>query len=338
MSGQLAELLGSALTPVTRASTTAGARLGPVLAAVAAPVTVVVSGRRGVGKTTVVDALAPRFAARLVELPDVPPAACAESLRVTAEVHPDLLIHVAQQDLRSDELELLRGATSAWRLSPVDVVVLLLEPVAEADGAGTQARLTALAGRLGATGRHLVGQVVATASPGAAGDPFAALHAAVERHGDFVEARRVGEALALAAELVATQADAPWAADLRDELERVALVPAAHVVRERWALHQVLSGTAHLAPELVTDLVDLYLPNRGSGDTSSAAERRAALVERASRWRTEANRLAPLPAEVARVAVETCRMRLTGPVQHVGPIQPHRLASVPDAAQEVRHG
>jgi hypothetical protein len=253
---------------------------------------------------------------RIVELPDSAAEARSELLTAVAELRPDVLLHVTQQDLRTDELDLLEQATREWQLGPLDVVVVLL-PASRTPDAELQATWTALGRRGPAGGRPRYAQMILVPGGKAPGDRFGSVRSAVADLEPFVEARRAREVLRMADDLGGTGGD-DERGDLRDALERLALSPTAHAMRERWALEESISGRARLGDELREDLLGLYLPSTRAG--ARAADR----AGRATRWQAEVNHLPPLAAEVGRVAVRSYRMRaVVGPsddtpeVQHV---------------------
>ena len=306
----------------------------------AADVTVVVSGRRGVGKSTLVNGLVgsravdPRLTAedrpvqvvagrsgtaepmptavvpvaflarrRLIELPDRPSSDRAELLAAVGRAHPDVLVHVTRQDLRSDELDLLEDARCAWALDALDVLVVLLADGSDPDA---DARAATALGR--ASNSPLFGRVVHL--PGADGpaDRFLPVRAALTDAERFVEGRRAREVLAVLSEVGIAHADR-GGAELFEALEELALSPAAHLMRERWALEQVLGGRAQFDEDLRDALLALYLPS--GAPTGSTAP--------VHRWQTEVHALPPLAAEVARVVVRSVLLGRAGSRLDVDP-------------------
>jgi hypothetical protein len=307
-------------------------------ARLAADLTIVVAGRRGAGKTTLINALVgadvgvPMYSAddqpvrlvssrehagtdwlmttqmpspylqgrSLVELPEHASAERSGVLSMLSEWRPDVVVYIAPHELRADEAELIRRALREWRLGPPDVLVVLVDPATQAFSAESQRRLVTLRRRMLANQHRLFGQVVVM--DGCVDAVREALDS-VER---FVDARRAATGMRSVEDLAARSDDRAWSGLLMDDLERLSLAPETHVLRERWALDECLSQRAQAPTDLVRDLVDLTLahprPDSGGG----------ALAAVASRWLAEANRLPPRPAEVARIVVRTCQLRIAG--------------------------
>jgi energy-coupling factor transporter ATP-binding protein EcfA2 len=303
-------------------------------ARLAADVTIVVAGRRGAGKTTLVNALvgaevgvpmysaddqpvqlvswrehagpdwlqttrvtAPYLEGRsLLELPEHA-AGRSDILSMLSEWRPDVVVYVAPHQLRADEVELIGRAHREWRLGPPDVVVVLVDPATQAFAAESQERLVTLRRRMLADPHRPFAQVAVVDGS------VDAVREALTSTERFVDARRAATELRSVEELAARSDDRAWSGRLMDDLERLALAPETHVLRERWALDECLSQRAQAPTDLVRDLVALTLvPPRPSSDDALAAV--------ASRWLAEANRLPPRPAEVARIVVRTCQLRI----------------------------
>src|SRR4051812_23757758 len=168
MTASLASLVDALLDRAALAAPVVAAQIEAARELLRVDLTVVVTGRRGTGKTRLIDALfggeigvrdlaagdrpvevftsrqgaAVEWATtttvtapylqhrRVVELPDLPAVARSVVLLQVAELQPDVIVHVAHQRLRTDELDLLDRATQVWRLRPVDVVVALIDPAA----------------------------------------------------------------------------------------------------------------------------------------------------------------------------------------------------------------
>ncbi len=310
--------------------------------------TLVVTGRRGAGKTGLVNGLlgmavgARAFSAeqrrvevfsggdqvqewatstradstflegrRVVEVPDAAPAARPQLLDAVRELCPDVLVHVAHEDLRADEVELLRQCALAWGLGVAEVIVVLTDP------RGTRASsLEALRSTVESTHPQAAGQIVVEPllEPGRCLDTVSALEFA-ER---YAVARRTADALDAASTVSSDVDDSAWSARLQDDLEHVALSPECHVLRERWALDSALSGLTQLDKQMLADLRATYLlPVRTGMD-------RAGHLRRAARWQAEASRSAPRTAEVARTVVRSCQLRLAEPATSLRIQEPGR--------------
>lgn len=286
-------------------------RMDAVRDALAADVTVVVTGRRGCGKTTAVNSMlaaavgavgysvedrpvqiigareekavpwavatrvSPTVARgrRFVELPEHLSCPDSDGVRRVAGLAPDVVVHVTRGRLRSDETELLRRAQVEWRIQPLEVV-LVASP----------------ADRLGST-----------TSPEELPHRF---EAAMR----LVEAGRCRDVMNELPLLAARSDDAAWAGRLLDDLERVSLSVEAHVIRERWALEAALGHPDDVPEELRDDLLRLTL-----GGPGSAVGDAEALRARAAQWRAQLPLMAPLAAEVARVVTRTIQLRIGGP-------------------------
>lgn len=366
MTGRLTALVAELIRPAP--GSPGLGRLDAVRAHLAADLTVVVTGRRGVGKTRLINALVgsavaepgltahPRPVAlvtarpedapawveateipapfrqgrRFVEVPDQSADVAAATITQVAELRPDLVVHVARQPLRTDELELLEAAQEAWRLEPVDVVVVVDPDEAEPSGRQRLRRRVLAARR-----RPFTQVVLAGLGDAPEGDRAGAVETALRDAEPLVEARRARLALTALTAPGATQPDdGGWGRSLNDDIERLSLAPAAHAMRERWAIGESLNGRARLSPELRDDAVGLFLPFAvAESRRSDAGTRREELLARTSRWRAEANDLPPVGAEVARVVVQSCRIRLDATP---GVNQPdHRLQ--PAHPTEARH-
>jgi hypothetical protein len=371
MSAQLTSLVDAALVRAAAAAPAVRSQVEAARDLLRADLTVVVAGRRGTGKTRLIDSLvggsigvrrlavqdrpvelftaaedgAPGWVSttpvaapylehrRIVELPDLAAGLMTEAVQRVADLYPDVLLYVAQQHLRTDEFDLLDRATHEWRLGAPDVVVVLMDPATGSSTGDTTSALGGIRQRLLRTRQPRFAQVV-VAKPVSGANTVAIdpVSAAVRDVEPFIEARRAGEAMAVVAGLSATQSDMAWGADVSDDLERLTLSPTAHAMRERWALDECLSGRGQLSPELLADLVDLYLPSRSENHGVTAEARRAVLVSRAARWRTEAHQLPPRAAEVARIVVQSCRLRLAD-----GSAQTTEIRSVTTRTGEVDH-
>lgn len=323
MSGRLLALVAELARP---APGSPASRWDAVRALLGADLTIAVTGRRGVGKTRLVEALTAspvNRGRRFLELPDQAGPAIAATLAEVARAQPDLVVHVARRSPRTDELNLLEAAAEAWGLEPVDVVLLV-------DSADEDVRRRVLRAR-----RRPFSQVVrASLGPVPEGVGIDAVEAALRDGAPLAEARRALAALALLTGPGGTDSDAEWAGRLHDDVERLSFTPEAHAMRERWALGECLSGRARLSSELRDDAIGLLLPFAvPKGSSEDGGTRRKDLFARASRWHAETNALPPLAAEVARVVVRTCRIRLAAMPATAEPRD--RLG--PARSPEVRH-
>jgi len=316
----------------------ARSRLGAARDVVIADLTLVVTGRRGVGKTSLVNGLlgvtagtrdpsaqqrrvevfggsarVPEWATsthavssflvgrRVVEVPDVAPASRPQLLDALRKLRPDVLVYVAHENLRADEVDTIHQSALAWGLGVTEVIVVLTDP------SGDRATCVEdLRDAVESTHRQSVGQVVVESrlEPGPCRDTVRALELA-ER---YAVARRTAVALEAVATVSSEVDDPAWSARLRDDLERVALSPQCHVLRERWALDTALSGSAQLDEEMLGDLRATYLSPAVHAARGELV--RAGLLRRAARWQAEASRSAPRAAEVARTVVRSCQLRL----------------------------
>lgn len=316
----------------------ARARLGAARGLMIADLTLAVSGRRGVGKTSLVNGLlgvttgtrglsaqqrplevfggsdrVPEWATstralspflegrRVVEVPDFAPASRPQLLDAMRELRPDVLVYVAHEDLRADEVDTIHQSALAWGLGVSEVIVVLTDPLED-----RATYVEALRDVVESTHRQSVGQVVVESrlEPGRCRDTVRALELA-ER---YAVARRTAVVLEAVATVSLEVEDLAWSARLRDDLERVALSPHCHVLRERWALDTALSGLAQLDEEMLLDLRASYL-SPAIHDAGGELVR-ASLLRRAAKWQAEASRTSPRAAEVARTVVRSCQLRL----------------------------
>jgi hypothetical protein len=333
-------------------------------AAIGAEMTLVVAGRRGVGKTTLINGLldlevgVPRFSAedqpvqiisaadgqvrngavmthlpatllqgrRLIELPD---ASDGSSWRTAVELkdqNPDLLLYVAQQDLRRDELDLLQRSIDAWGLAPMDVLVVLIAPPWDGSVAGASGPLEFLGRRMVRSSPELFAQVIAIDALGTKFARFSPVSSRIARLERFCEARRTMSAVTIMADMATAQRSSAWAEVLRDAIERLQLAPEAHAINERWALEECLRGRTQLRSELRDDLIEFYLPAETSGaPVVDAAYGCELLTRRAARWRAEATRSSPRAAKVARIVVRSCQIRLDSSYTQQASIAPSNL-------------
>ena len=275
-------------------------------------ITIVVTGRRGAGKTTVVNELlserlgevgysaedrpAQFFASEVENTPTwgvatLVPAPVARGRRIvelpehmTADLlpreswaggPPDVLVHVTRQPLRSDELVLLDRVQGEWSLGPLQTLVV-----------GTHQPPHGFI----ATSREALPLQIE----------------AVER---LLDARRCHEVMQLLASLAARSDDRGWADRLVDDLERLSLTPQGHVLRERWALEVCLSRQADVPSTLRDAVVRLTV-----GPRTATPHGREALLAQAGHWRTQISLLPPLAAEVARVV--TRKLQLDAAATH----------------------
>ena len=315
--------------------------LQSILHAIKADVTVVVAGRRGAGKTSLVNGLlgtaaeepgfstqdrsvmvftssnedVPNWATivgatspflesrRIVELPDRSPGARAELMTSVGRLRPDLLLYVAAAPLRSDEALLISEARGQWGLGLTEIVL-----VGNPDSAGMETSVFSgqRPGRPEGGRPAVAGQVVTESTLRKSTCPGA--ERAVTAAMGYVEARRIADALEAVGALAAKEDEPGWSAQVRDDLERVSLSPYAHVLRERSALELALSGDASLEDELLDDLLGFYLPLEPPRPARDGG--RTELLRTAAGWRTQANRLPPEAAAVARTVVGSCQLRL----------------------------
>jgi hypothetical protein len=330
----------------------------------ASDLTVVVGGRRGVGKTSLINRLAGPLAAppgytaadqpvqvftsqrdphqswatttqmqtpflqgrRLVELPEHVSDQDADVLTRVTELSPDVVVYVAQHELRSDELGLLHRLQGEWMLGPLDVMVVLVDPVSVQFASESTMRLTHLKDRILARHRGLFAQVAL------GGTRSAQVIGALAVAEAYAGARRAGEAMQQVTDLAARCDDRAWSGRVLDNLERVALSPQAHIWRELWAVEECLRGTTQLPTELLADLLEFYLPDR-EGSQRVEEPRSADVAQRAHRWRSAGNRLPPRAAEVARIVVRSCQLQMT----QVAPTPASLAAQVISTTPEARH-
>lgn len=295
LAASLDELMSQAMTgsPGTRP------RLESARSHLLGVITIVVTGRRGAGKTTAVNELlserlgevgysaedrpaqffvsevenTPAWGAatlvpapvargrRIVELPEHM-TADGFPLESWAGGAPDLLVHVTRQPPRSDELDLLDRVQRHWSLGPLETVVV---------------------------GTHQPPPGVIAMSR----EELPLQFQAIER---LVDARRCDEVMRFLASLASRSDDRTWADRLVDDLERLTLTRQGHVVRERWALESCLSRRDDVPPTLRDEVVRLIV-----GPSTATHHGREALLVRAGHWRAQLSLLPPLAAEVARV-------------------------------------
>ncbi len=127
---------------------------------------------------------------------------------------------------------------------------------------------------------------------------------------------------------------------LRAEVEHLRLGADLHQVAELEALHRCCTGEVRLPALLDQELrqivlgVDDLAPMDGSGAADDPTSRRAALCERASRWRTFALTASPLQASVARTVIRGCRLDLSELEANLPVVVPPVVAPVAPPAPE----
>lgn len=122
----------------------------------------------------------------------------------------------------------------------------------------------------------------------------------------LVAARRCTVAIERASELV-TLGDLSGYPGLLDDLERITLSPQAHVLRERWAVNECATHPDQFPQDLVGCLRWLSLDE---GDEPRGDNHIGALADL---WRSRAADLEPRPAEVARIVAHSLHLRLADP-------------------------
>lgn len=267
-----------------------------------ATVTIVVTGRRGSGKTSVVNELVsapvgaeghsaedkpvqlfvaepeaePGWATvtlvppslmqgrRIVEVPEHLAADPAARTSWTEQLAPDVLVHVSRCSPRRDELDWISHAQGQWSLASLETVWVGPTQCPTAMIAASRADLLV---RMESVRR-------------------------------LVETRRCGAVLHLLATLASRSDDRACRGRLADDLEKLSLSPEGHTLRERWALETCLTRQDDVPPALRDQVIQRVLGPRTLHD-------REALLTLAAHWREQVSVLHPLAAEVARVIART---------------------------------